>query len=153
MRALVPVRQQRGDDTGSLGRLKASSAASNFRPCQRVPPRLVVSYANALSDWGVSAAEDTVSLLVTELVSNGVRHAHTALALLISFDGVSLRISVADADPRPPVVRPRQERTMGGWGLALIDSLSADWGTHSDATGKTVWFEIDTSKLKVSGKV
>ncbi len=99
-----------------------------------------------MADWGLADLDDTVSLLVTELVSNGVRHARTQLELILSFDGSCLRIAVSDGDPRPPVERVRRELTVGGWGLTLIDSLSTDWGTDIDAPrGKTVWFEIDTT--------
>jgi hypothetical protein len=101
---------------------------------------------SALASWGLSDLGDTVSLLVTELVSNGVRHAGTALELVMAFDGQCLRIGVTDGDPRPPVARARRDLPVGGWGLSLIDSLSTQWGTDvDDARGKTVWFEIDTS--------
>jgi anti-sigma regulatory factor (Ser/Thr protein kinase) len=103
---------------------------------------------SALEEWGLSRLDDTVSLLVTELVSNGVRHARTLLELLLSYDGTCLRIGVSDRDPRPPVTRPRQKFTVGGWGLTLVESLSTNWGTDIDETsGKTVWFEIDTTTL------
>jgi hypothetical protein len=101
---------------------------------------------SALASWGLSDLGETVSLLVTELVSNGVRHARTALELVLTFDGQCLRIGVTDGDPRPPVARARRDLTVGGWGLSLIDSLSTQWGTDvDDARGKTVWFEIDTT--------
>jgi two-component sensor histidine kinase len=101
---------------------------------------------SALAAWGLSDWSDTVSLLVTELVSNGVRHARTALELILSFDGGCLRIAVRDGDPQPPRVKDRSEFSVGGWGLALVDSLSTEWGTDiDDNRGKTVWFEIDTS--------
>ncbi len=104
---------------------------------------------SALATWGLSALEDTVELLVTELVSNGIRHAKTQLELVLSFDGVCLRIAVSDGDPIPPVARAREELTVGGWGLALIDSLSNEWGTDVDGEhGKTVWFEIDARAPK-----
>jgi anti-sigma regulatory factor (Ser/Thr protein kinase) len=106
---------------------------------------------SALKEWGLSGLDDTVSLLVTELVSNGVRHARTLLELLLSYDGACLRIGVSDRDPRPPVARRRQELTVGGWGLTLIESLSTNWGTDIDeSSGKTVWFEIDTTALEPS---
>ena len=106
---------------------------------------------SALADWGLARVDDTVSLLVTELVSNGVRHARTRLVLTLSLDGPCLRIALSDGDPRAPVVRPREELTVGGWGLALIDSLSTEWGTDiDDSRGKTVWFQIDTSDLELS---
>ena len=102
-----------------------------------------------LTTWGLSALTDTVSLLVTELISNGVRHARTTLELVLSFDGRCLRIAVADGNPRRPEARPRQALTVGGWGLTLIDSLSTEWGTDiDDARGKTVWFEIDTAAIE-----
>jgi hypothetical protein len=108
---------------------------------------------SALAEWGLTALDDTVSLLVTELVSNGVRHAQTPLELILSRDGPCLRIALADGDPRPPVPRVRQELTVGGWGLTLIDCLSSGWGTEVDGTrGKTVWFEIDTSDLQPAGR-
>jgi hypothetical protein len=89
---------------------------------------------------------------VTELVSNGIRHARTQLDLILSYNGSCLRISVSDGDPRPPVPRTPQKLTVGGWGLALVDTLSTDWGTDiDDARGKTVWFEIDTSRLEPAG--
>jgi two-component sensor histidine kinase len=99
-----------------------------------------------LAEWDLSSLDDTVNLLVTELVSNGVRHARTQLELHLSFDGSCLRIAVSDGDTRPPVGKARQEITVGGWGLALVDSLSTNWGTDIDGTrGKTVWLEIDTT--------
>ncbi len=102
----------------------------------------------ALDEWGLSALEDTVTLLVTELVSNGVRHARTGLTLVLSFDTRCLRIAVADGDPRPPVPTTRQGLSVGGWGLELVESLSTEWGTDiDDARGKTVWFEIDTTEV------
>ena len=101
---------------------------------------------SALAEWGLSDLDDTVTLLVTELVSNGIRHAQTQLELILTFDGSCLRIAVTDGDPRPPVARVRRGLTAGGWGLALVESLSSQWGTDLDeAAGKTVWFEIDTT--------
>jgi hypothetical protein len=86
---------------------------------------------------------------VTELISNGVRHAHTTLELVLTFDGRCLRLSIADGDPRTPVARAREQLMVGGWGLALIDSLSTEWGTDvDDGRGKTVWLEIDITQLE-----
>ena len=109
---------------------------------------------STLDEWDLSGHAglvDTVNLLVTELVSNGVRHAKTELALTFTLDGSCLRIAVSDGDPRPPVARVRQELSVGGWGLALVDSLSTEWGTDiEDNRGKTVSFEIDTAAPKLS---
>ena len=104
-----------------------------------------------MAQWGLSALDDTVGLLVTELVSNGIRHAGTTLELVLSFDGGCLRIAVSDGDPRLPMTTTRQGLSVGGWGLSLIDSLSTEWGTDVDGdSGKTVWFEIDTTTIGTS---
>lgn len=106
---------------------------------------------SALAEWDLSDLRDTVSLLVTELISNGVRHAKTTLELILRFDDVSLRVAVADGDLRPPITQARHGLTVGGWGLALIESLSTQWGTDiDDARGKTVWFEIATTRTSHS---
>lgn len=103
--------------------------------------RLVAS--RALSRWGLAATEDTILLLVTELISNGVRHAKTTLTLVMSFDGQRLRLGVSDRDHHFPAAEPEPARAHHGWGLRLVAMLSADWGTCEDESGKTVWCDVD----------
>jgi hypothetical protein len=57
-----------------------------------------------LAEWDLSAFDDTVSLLVSELVTNGVRHAGTTLELVLSFD------KRAFALPSPTATRGRRWR-------------------------------------------
>jgi anti-sigma regulatory factor (Ser/Thr protein kinase) len=89
-----------------------------------------------------------VKLLVTELVTNSVRHAGLDtsgdLQLGVSLDGGRLRVEVADDGrgfrerERP---EPREDR-LGGWGLYLVDRISDRWGVERD--GRTrVWLEMD----------
>jgi anti-sigma regulatory factor (Ser/Thr protein kinase) len=86
-------------------------------------------------------------LLVSELVTNSVRHAR-----LRQQEDIRLRV-----DPAPDVVRvevvdegkgfmpadpaPEPDRAFG-WGLYLVDRVADRWGVVVD--GQTlVWFEID----------
>jgi len=89
-----------------------------------------------------------VKLLVTELVTNSVRHAGLDttgdLKLGVSVDGDCLRVEVAD-DGRgfrgEETPEPREDR-LGGWGLYLVDRISDRWGVERD--GRTrVWLEMD----------
>jgi hypothetical protein len=106
-----------------------------------------------LAEWHLSTLDETVSLLVTELVSNGVRHARTQLQLILTLHGSCLRIALQDGDTHPPVARERHEFTVGGFGLTLIESLSTEWGIDiDDGVGKTVWFEIDISDLQLAAR-
>jgi anti-sigma regulatory factor (Ser/Thr protein kinase) len=89
---------------------------------------------------------DTLRLLVTELVTNSVRHARAAafIALDVEIDATAVRVAVSDRgrgfhpdeSPRPHTNRP------GGWGLCLVDRLSDRWGV-SLGERTSVWFEMD----------
>jgi hypothetical protein len=96
----------------------------------------------ALEEWGLAAAEETALLLVTELISNGVRHANTALDLVLTYDGSHIRVGVSDRDEHPASMTPATPASHHGWGLRLVDRLSSDWGTVVDPHGKTVWFDL-----------
>ena len=101
----------------------------------------------ALEQWGLAAAAETTLLLLTELISNGVRHANTMLSLVVTFDGFRLHVGVRDHDTHPPALTPASPETRHGWGLRLVNLLSSDWGTILDRDGKTVWFDLDIADL------
>ncbi len=110
--------------------------------------RQIVS--RALGDWGLVDAEETTLLLVTELVSNGVRHANTPLTLTLSYDGTRIRIGVSDEDRSPPTLEAASVKTHHGWGLRLIGGLSSNWGTIINPDGKTVWCDLKVNDLAPS---
>jgi anti-sigma regulatory factor (Ser/Thr protein kinase) len=91
---------------------------------------------------------EDVRLLVSELVTNSVRHTgispdeHILLAVVIS-DG-SVRGRVCDPGPgfeKPSEPRPRTDLS-GGWGLPIVESISDRWGVERNGCA-CVWFEID----------
>src|SRR4051794_8798135 len=73
---------------------------------------------------------ETVRLLVSELVANGVRHAagDEPLTLVVALDADRLRVEVHDrgAGFEPGVPTPRGAE--GGYGLFLVDRLASRWG-------------------------
>jgi anti-sigma regulatory factor (Ser/Thr protein kinase) len=86
-------------------------------------------------------------LLVSELVTNAIRHAgldHDELIKLVVVTGEhALRIEVCDpgqgfemSEPAPDPARP------SGWGLYLVRELADRWGMERDADTR-VWFELD----------
>ncbi len=86
-------------------------------------------------------------LLVSEVVTNSVRHARLSttdvIDLRVLVDRRRVRVEVHD--PGPGFEPPDGPRTMyqdSGWGLYLVDRLADRWGITSDE-GTTVWFEID----------
>ena len=88
---------------------------------------------------------DTVRLLVTELVTNSVRHADaTAIDLRIHVTEPKVRLEVASRGPgfefeeRAPGQSPE-----GGWGLYLVDRLADRWGVSNAGGVSRVWAELD----------
>lgn len=90
---------------------------------------------------------DDATLLVSELVTNAVRHAPKAgspeLELRMRFDAERIRVVVSDpgagfvAAPRLPTASESS-----GWGLYLVDRIADRWGIISNDRNE-VWFEID----------
>src|SRR3954451_2372336 len=98
------------------------------------------------SELGPDLFED-MRLLVSELVTNSVRHAvattESVVALEVSVSGELVRCSVSDPGPGfEPTERAPNEDPASGWGLFLVEQLSDRWGVELNA-GTSVWFEID----------
>ena len=88
---------------------------------------------------------ESVRLLVTELVTNSVRHAGAGsveLAVLVGSERV--RVEIANpGSPFEPVLREADPSTDEGWGLFLVDRISDSWGVvEEDAGTQRVWFEL-----------
>ena len=100
---------------------------------------------DALATWRLAYFEETAVLLVSELVTNAVRHARGSdpITLELEATGTLLRIEVTDADPRWPQPRTPAEFDGSGFGFVLVDALAGKWGVRETATGKAVWAELD----------
>lgn len=86
---------------------------------------------------------DEAQLLVSELVSNAVRHGVPPIELEVGCVGRdSMRIRVRDCGTAVPKPREADADAEGGRGLMLVDLVSSDWGHDVDADGKVVWFTL-----------
>lgn len=102
-----------------------------------------------LAGWRATHMEETAILLVSELVTNSVRHACTQgsmLALRLEIVQTSLRIEIHDGDPRWPKPATMTGLDESGFGLVLVDALADKWGVCDTATGKAVWAELDARR-------
>ena len=101
-----------------------------------------------LGGWGNEAARHNATLLLSEVVTNAVRHARGGTIMVaVTLSQSHLLAQVHDESSNPPIRRAAGDA--GGWGLGLLDELSMQWGVdqHSD-DGKTVWFEIAAADLQ-----
>ena len=87
---------------------------------------------------------ETLRLLVTELVSNSVRHARADTVVLKIVVGRSAVLTeVTDEGPGfDPAQTERSTNNEGGWGLFLVERLAHRWGVVQDGDATRVWFEL-----------
>ncbi|HEY5516314.1 MAG TPA: ATP-binding protein [Pengzhenrongella sp.] len=101
---------------------------------------------NELAAEGVFGAENqVVELLTGELVANAALHGPSDGLVRVRAwrAGDTVCVAVRDDSPVIPVVRQPEPSAPSGRGLALVDSLAADWGIERHgAKGKTVWFSV-----------
>ncbi len=106
--------------------------------------RLARDFVSAmLTIWQLEGATDLTALLVSELVTNAVRHAGTAVELTVTADASRLRIDVVDGSLLCPTVRyVEADQAEGGRGMVLVDALAADWGCEQLAASKRIWADV-----------
>jgi anti-sigma regulatory factor (Ser/Thr protein kinase) len=86
-------------------------------------------------------------LLVTELLTNSVRHGvdqRGRIELDVEIYANAVRAVVTDTGPGfdpDPDPTPHPDRP-GGWGLCLVNAMADRWGVKRDGP-TAVWFEID----------
>lgn len=90
---------------------------------------------------------EILRLLVTELVTNSVRHAHTMgewIELDVEIYSNSVHVEVLDRGPgfQPKQTPEPHDDRPGGWGLCLVDRLADRWGVAVEDRTR-VWFEVD----------
>jgi PAS domain S-box-containing protein len=83
---------------------------------------------------------DTATLVVSELVTNAVLHAHTSVELTVRVLADHARIEVRDFSPSLPLAHPYRDDASTGRGLDLVAALSSAHGVeHLGDAGKIVW--------------
>jgi hypothetical protein len=87
-------------------------------------------------------AGDDAILIATELLTNAIRHGHSAPTLAVRLDDRAIRVEVTDDSPTPPALTP-DPGAHGGFGLRIVAEASHAWGWRPTPGGKIVWSDID----------
>lgn len=110
--------------------------------------------AEALAELGRPELADVASLLVSELVTNVVRHTASGLCTVcLGQSGPSgaggarpavVVVEVIDTEADAPVdlEGPIDDRRESGRGLRIVATLADDWGVRRTREEKCVWFEL-----------
>ncbi|NUS12873.1 MAG: SpoIIE family protein phosphatase [Streptomyces sp.] len=96
-----------------------------------------------LSAWGLDEAAFTMELVISELVTNAIRHGSRPVRLRLIKDDSSLFCEVSDGSSTAPHLRRARVLDEGGRGLMLVARLTDRWGTRQTPGGKIIWTEQD----------
>ncbi|MFE7705917.1 SpoIIE family protein phosphatase [Streptomyces sp. NPDC057486] len=100
-----------------------------------------------LATWGLEPLTFTTELMVSELVTNAIRHAHGPIALRL-IRAAALICEVSDGSLSAPHLRRARTGDEGGRGLFLVAQLASRWGARYDRDGKTIWAEQALSPVE-----
>lgn len=88
---------------------------------------------------------EDLRLLVTEVVTNGVRHGSdrgpVGVCVTVGEDAVRAEVTDGGRGFSPAEAPMPRDDGSGGWGLQLVDRVAANWGVRV-GEGTCVWFEL-----------
>jgi anti-sigma regulatory factor (Ser/Thr protein kinase) len=135
-----------GDRAEALRHIDDRSAAPreqiDLRDGLNGPAQARAALAAYTERLGLHEIHDDLVLVVSEMVTNAVRHAGPPVALEIQTDPDAVLIAVKDGSPNRPRPRDAGQDAEGGRGLMLVDALSVEHGVRPDPPGKTVWAAV-----------
>ena len=131
-----------------MARAEDGESVARFLPELTSPRQARHFVRRSCAGWGAPEVIDVAVLLTSELVTNAVVHARTAVTVAVTQSEGGLRVAVTDDGEAAPALTPGRGMDEAGRGLALVDHLSAAWGVTSSAggrVGKTVWFTLSAN--------
>ncbi|MFJ3231444.1 SpoIIE family protein phosphatase [Streptomyces sp. NPDC086787] len=109
------------DDPSAVGRIRAAASRT-------------------LENWGLTDVAFTTELILSELVTNAIRHAGGPIRVRLIRDR-ALICEVSDGSSTAPHLRRAATEDEGGRGLFLVAQFADRWGTRYTAQGKVIWTE------------
>ncbi|MFJ7336363.1 SpoIIE family protein phosphatase [Streptomyces sp. NPDC101116] len=95
-----------------------------------------------LAHWQLHELAFSAELIVSELVTNAIRHAQGPVRLRLIRTDNRLVCSVSDCSNTSPHMRRAGAVEEGGRGLFLVAQFALRWGTRYTHEGKIIWAEL-----------
>lgn len=114
----------------------------NVRSARRV-------VTDALLAAGAAELVDSVTLAVSEVVTNALVHAGGEIELRVEVSEDAVRVEVEDRGAHLPAVRHYSGTASTGRGLQMLTDSVSRWGARELTDGKVVWFEVFRSGAAV----
>ena len=92
--------------------------------------------------WGLTGLAGNAEMMVSELVTNAVRHSRTGPVAVRLVRADTLLCEVEDDDHELPTLLDARPGDEFGRGLRVVSTLARAWGTSRTKSGKSVWFEL-----------
>jgi anti-sigma regulatory factor (Ser/Thr protein kinase) len=118
---------------------------ATFDPAVETPALARHELEGWLPDSLPEQERSTLRLLVSELVTNSVRHVSDAtrpVVLALRLGARAIRVEVHDGGAGFTPGTPKPRGADGGFGLFLVERMASRWGVDI-ADGTRVWFELD----------
>ncbi|MFF4992544.1 ATP-binding protein [Streptosporangium saharense] len=127
---------------GMLGQVVLPGEVSSIPLARRHVRNLLVSVGHTDNDDAL--------LLVTELVTNAVRHSRSGrpgeqVTVSVAIHDGTIHVDVTDAgsaDRQPRLRSGMSTDSGGGRGLWLLQEIASTWGWHEIPAGRVVWFRL-----------
>ena len=99
-----------------------------------------------LLDHDLPHLVDDIEVVVSELATNAMAHAHTPFTVILCAFDDTVVLEVSDASRTEPSLIVARALDTTGRGVAIVQALSRDWGVLPRASGgKSVWAEFDST--------
>jgi anti-sigma regulatory factor (Ser/Thr protein kinase) len=126
--------------SATLGR-PGEEASQDFDGDASTPAAARRFVASTVRSWDCAALGDDLTLIASELATNAMRYAGSALTLRLTRISGGVRLSVLDSSAATPVPGAPTANSGSGRGLLIVNALASRWGFDRTSTGKVVWAE------------
>jgi CheY-like chemotaxis protein len=127
----------------SVGKMRGADAALDL-PRDLSGVRVARQFVSQkLHEWDLDPVLDDALLIVSELATNAMTHAHSGCGLRLVLTPTALRIEVVDSGGGTPEPQPPSTTGESGRGVHLVAALTNAWGMEViEGEGKLVWAEL-----------